>query len=93
MDRAAAELGIKFYMVSPSAFWPFQLERLQMQRGFWTSRGLTPVYRKGDVVIFAVNKEFTQDELGRMLADARSHGSDDLFVEAPASTAEFAPLQ
>ncbi|OHF37124.1 DUF6541 family protein [Corynebacterium sp. HMSC074A01] len=93
VDRAAAELGIKFYMLSPSAFWPFQLERLQMQRGFWTSRGLTPVYRKGDVVIFAVNKEFTQDELERMLADAREHGSDDLFVEAPAGTAEFAPLQ
>lgn len=32
-------------------------------------------------------------QLPRMLADAHSHGSDDLFVEAPAGTAELTPLQ
>lgn len=83
VDEAADALNIKFYMVSPGAFWPIQLARLQMLRGFWTSRGITPVYRKGDVVIFAVNKEFTEDELERMRDDAHEHGSDDLYAVEP----------
>ncbi|PAT04410.1 hypothetical protein CKJ85_03125 [Corynebacterium sp. NML 150383] len=98
VDEGAEALNIKFYMLSPGAFWPIQLERLQMQRGFWTSRGLTPVYRKGDVVIFAVNEQFTRAELEGMINDAHEHGSDTLYQLEPANggagyAAGAAPLQ
>ena len=46
-----------------------------------------------DVVIFAVNKEFTSDELSRVLADVHAHGSDDLFEQAPVDAAESVNLQ
>ena len=46
------------------------------------------VYRKGDVVIFAVNEQFTRAELEGMIDDARSHGSDDLYAVEPEPVGE-----
>ena len=39
---------------------------------------LTPVYVKGDTVIFAVNEAFTRAELAEMQHDAVKHGSEPL---------------
>lgn len=78
-DRAIDRLDIRFYIISPGPFWAFQRPDLVMERSLWLSHEFTPVYRKGDVVIFAVNKEFSDDELAAMRRDAMDSGSDELF--------------
>ena len=62
------------------------MPRMEILRGFWVSKGVTPVYRKGDVAIFAVNSQFTDKELQNMRRDALEHGSDELPELSPSDS-------
>lgn len=66
VDKAALELDVNFYFVSPWSFWGFQEPRFQMIDGLWETPGVTPVYRDGNVAIFALNQAFTDAELEQM---------------------------
>lgn len=86
-DEAARDLDVRFYLLSPGPFWAFQRPHLELERGLWLTRGVTPVYRKGDTVIFAVNSAFSAAELKELQRDAVRNGSDD-FTELTAPAAE-----
>lgn len=72
VDKAAKRMGVKYYFVSPWSFWAFQEPRLEMIDGLWETPGVTPVYRDQNVAIFAVNQEFTDEELMKMRAPGNS---------------------
>ena len=72
VDKAAERMGVKFYFVSPWSFWAFQEPRMEMIDGLWDTSGVTPVYREGNVAVFAVNQEFTDAELLQMRAPGNS---------------------
>ena len=82
VDEAVDNLNIKFFVLSPEPFWGHQYPRYEMLRDFWVSEGVTPVYRKGDTAVFAVNCQFSEEELEAMVADGQEHGSDELFALA-----------
>ncbi|WKD56885.1 hypothetical protein CAPI_01555 [Corynebacterium capitovis DSM 44611] len=84
-DTALKDLNVKFYLLSPGTIWEFQYERYGQLKGLWTSPGVTPVYRKGTTVIFAVNSQFTDTELRALRRSAREAGSDDIPVLTPAA--------
>ncbi|MEH0146593.1 DUF6541 family protein [Corynebacterium sp. Q4381] len=87
-DEAVEKMNIRFYMVSPQSFWDGQRTNKEANLGLWASKGMTPVYRKGTVAIFAVNEAFTSAELADMRKDALANGSDELFeLEAAGTTA------
>ena len=65
-DEAVSNLNVKFYLLSGAPFWAYQRTQLQLHRGLWVTEGVTPVYRKGDIVVFAVNDAFTVNEISRM---------------------------
>lgn len=77
VDRAVERLNIKFYIASPPSFWAQQPPRVNLNNATANS-ALTPVYVKGDTVIFAVNEAFTRAELAEMQHDAVKHGSEPL---------------
>lgn len=79
-DEAVSNLNVKFYLLSGAPFWAYQRTQLQLNRALWVTAGVTPVYRKGEIVIFAVNDAFTANEIARMQSDALAHGSDELFA-------------
>lgn len=87
VDETVENLNVKFFLLSPGAFWNYQYPPYEMLRDFWVSNGVTPVYRKGGTAIFAVNSQFTQEELQQMVEDGQEHGSDELFelAEVPAT--------
>lgn len=72
VDKAAEKMDVKFFFVSPWSFWGFQEPRFEMIDGLWTTPGVTPVYRDGNVSIFAVNQAFTDAELEQMRAPGNS---------------------
>lgn len=72
VDKAAEQLDVRFYFVSPWSFWEFQKPRFEMIDGLWHTPGVTPVYRDHNVAIFAVNQAFTDEELLRMRAPGNS---------------------
>lgn len=88
IDRAAEELGVNFYMVSPWNFWSFQDVRWELIHGLWTADGTTPVYRKGSTVIFAVNAAFTPAEVAELQRDAQAKGSDPIVEPVVEPVAE-----
>ena len=82
VDETVENLNVKFFLLSPGAFWNYQYPPYEMLRDFWVSNGVTPVYRKGKTAIFAVNSQFSEAELEEMIADGKEHGSDELFALA-----------
>ncbi|MDY5786427.1 DUF6541 family protein [Corynebacterium sp.] len=86
VDRAAKDLNVKFFIASPEPFWWIQYPNYGQIKGLWTSPGVTPVYRQGETVIFALNEQFTDAELRAMRADGLAHGSDDLPELEPVGT-------
>lgn len=77
-DEAVEALDVNFFIASPMPFWWYQRQRMEINFGLWATRGVTPVYRKDHVVVFAVNEQFSPKELKDMRADALKHGSDSL---------------
>lgn len=87
VDEAVEKLDIRFYMVSPQSFWGWQRTNKEASLGLWASKGMTPVYKKGNVAIFAVNDAFSKTELAEMRRDALKNGSDELVqLESAAAT-------
>ncbi|MHA2788085.1 DUF6541 family protein [Corynebacterium sp. S7] len=78
IDKAAEALDVRFFLISPYNFWAQQTNRWELTRGLWATKGVTPVYRKGSTVIFAVNAAFTEAELSEMERSAVEAGSDPL---------------
>lgn len=72
VDKAAEALDVRYFFVSPWSFWGFQEPRFEMIDGLWTTPGVTPVYREGNVAVFAVNQAFTDEELAQMRAPGNS---------------------
>lgn len=78
VDQAVEDLNVKFYILRPGTFWAQQNPRYESLKAFWLSKGVTPVYRKGETAIFAVNSQFSKAELREMRKDAKANGSDEL---------------
>lgn len=72
VDRAAQELGVNYYFLSPWSFWAFQEPNWVMLDGLWHAPGTTPVYQDQNVTIFAVNQAFTDEELEQLRAPGNS---------------------
>ncbi|MFD5869232.1 DUF6541 family protein [Corynebacterium sp. NPDC060344] len=66
VDLALKKLDIGFIYVSPPYFWGDQRINMRMQEGAWWSRGLTPVYRDGEVTIYAVNAAIDPERIEEM---------------------------
>ena len=52
---AAENLGVNFIMLSPPNFWWFQQSNLEMSAKLDKAPGLTLVYQKNSIRIYAVN--------------------------------------
>ena len=74
-------------MISPWTFWDFQIPNFRQIDLLWQTPGVTPVYKKGDSVIFAVNDMFTDAELAPLFSAIDSHrdyagrGDDDEAID------------
>ena len=65
-DIAAENLGVNFIVLSPPNFWWFQQSNLEMSVKLDKAPGLTLVYQKNSIRIYAVNAKFKDTELTRM---------------------------
>ncbi len=72
IDLATRNLGVNYFFVSPPNFWAFQEPHPNMEFGLWDAPGLTPIYKNKQVIIFAVNAQFTDAELEQMRAPGNS---------------------
>lgn len=91
VDRAAEDLNVGYFMISPWPFWGFQEPAFRMIDGLWETRGVTPVYRNEQAVIFAVNQAFTDAELDRMREPGNSpEPLPELITRGEAGVAESA---
>ncbi|WP_165164580.1 DUF6541 family protein [Corynebacterium qintianiae] len=78
VDQAARDLDVRFILSSPGNFWWGQVPPYPQLKGLWASEGVTPVFKRGTTVIFAVNDAFTRSELHEMRRDAQRNGSEEL---------------
>lgn len=69
VDFAAKDLGVTYIVVSPPPIWGFQKDIPAQTEGLWFAPGVTPVYKAGNTVIFAVNAAFTDAELKAIRAE------------------------
>ncbi|MEJ6012742.1 DUF6541 family protein [Corynebacterium sp. H127] len=72
VDTAAQELGVNFIYISPPHFWHFQIPRPDFETGLIHTPGVTPVYKDHEVIIYAVNAEFSDEEILKMRAPGNS---------------------
>lgn len=91
IDQAAESLGVNYFYVSPWPFWGFQTPRWEITHGLWTSDGVTPVYKDGSVVIFAVDAAFTDEELAELTAPGQSPDPLPTDDDEPAAVAGTSP--
>lgn len=63
VDDAARNLKVKYIYISPPNFWHFQWIRPDFETGLINTPGVTPVYKDHQVIIYAVNAEFTDEEI------------------------------
>lgn len=72
-DEAAEDLGVRFIVSSGNTFWAGP-KNWQVHKALWTTPGVTPVYQRGYVTIFAVNEQFTPAEIEELQRDAVANG-------------------
>nr|VDG62363.1 Uncharacterised protein [Streptococcus thermophilus] len=78
IDEAAAHLDVRFIISTGNSFWG-DPSNWQVDTALWTSPGVTPVYQLNRVTIFAVNEQFSAEELAELQQDAvENGGSTDL---------------
>lgn len=82
-DEAIDKLDVNFIVLSPPNFWWFQHTNLEMGVKIDQAPGLTMVYKKNSLRIFAVNSKFTDAELNQM---RNSKGSPDPLPPGPRCT-------
>ena len=73
VDEAAANLNVRFIVSSGNVFWAGP-KNWQVDKALWTTPGVTPVYQRERVTIFAVNEQFTAQELSELQRDAVANG-------------------
>lgn len=90
-DVAARKLGVNYIFVSPPVVQNDGTEALAMRSWAWHSPGLTPVYRDGATVIFAVNAMFSPEELRQIVKSSPRPTSRPSDLFAPARQPIIAP--
>ena len=90
-DEAAKRLEVRFIVSSGNTFWPGP-RNWQVSKALWSTPGVTPVYQRGRVTIFAVNEQFTQQELKELQRDAVANGGSTKVPELTSLT-EALPAQ
>ena len=70
VDVALRDLDVSFIYVSPPYFWEDQRINQRFLEGIWWARGLTPVYRDEEVVIYAVNWMVDAERIEEMRAQS-----------------------
>lgn len=90
-DVAARKLGVSYVFVSPPVIQSDGTEALAMRSWAWHSPGLTPVYRDGATVIFAVNAMFSPEELRQIVKSSPRPTSRPSDLFAPARQPIIAP--
>lgn len=86
-DEAAAHLNVRFIVSSGNTFWPGP-KNWQVDKALWTTPGVTPVYQRGLVTIFAVNEQLSAEQITELQRDAVANGgSTELPVLTPTSEA------
>lgn len=70
VDVALESLDVSFIYVSPPYFWQDQRINQRFLEGIWHARGLTPVYRDEEVVIYAVNWKIDARRIAEMRAQS-----------------------
>lgn len=89
VDEAAADLGVRFIVSSGNTFWNGP-RNWQVHKALWSTPGVTPVYQRGQVTIFAVDKQFTDSELAELQKDAVATGGSTEIPELRPLTEELA---
>ncbi|WP_042379588.1 DUF6541 family protein [Corynebacterium resistens] len=77
-DFAARDLNVKYYIISPPAFFASQKNIEAQVKGMWKAPGLTPVYKDGATAIFAVNAQLTDEELAKARESGEAESPDKL---------------
>ena len=86
-DEAAAHLNVRFIVSSGNTFWPGP-KNWQVDKALWTTPGVTPVYQRGLVTIFAVNEQLSAEQITELQRDAVANGgSTELPELTPTSEA------
>ena len=88
-DDAAADLGVRFIVSSGNTFWPGP-KNWQVDKALWTTPGVTPVYQRGRVTIFAVNAQLTPAEIKELQRDAVANGGSTELPELTPTSEELA---
>lgn len=73
VDEAAERLDVRFIVSSGNTFWAGP-RNWQVDKALWSTPGVTPVYQRGYVTIFAVNEHFTKKQLQELQEDAVANG-------------------
>ena len=66
VDEAAKNLDVNYLITSPFNFWGFQKTLPEWIPGLDNAPGVTQVYKDHNVAIYAVNEQFTDEELTKM---------------------------
>lgn len=72
-DKAAQRLDVKFIISTGNTFWHVP-NNWSVDKALWTTPGVTPVYQKNLVTIFAVDSQFTAKQLAELQKDAKKNG-------------------
>lgn len=72
VDEAYEKLDITYFYLGPWNFWSFQHPDWELLHGLWVADAVTPVYKDGLIVIFAVNNQFTAGELAQLTRPGNS---------------------
>lgn len=70
VDKAAAKLNIGFIYLSPPNYWDYQKTPKTLSEKLWNSKGVAPVYRDREVVIFALKSVIPQERIDEMRASS-----------------------
>lgn len=80
---------MRFIVSSGNTFWNGP-RNWQVHKALWSTPGVTPVYQRGQVTIFAVDKQFTDSELAELQKDAVANGGSTEIPELRPLTEELA---
>lgn len=80
IDAAAKNIDVRFIISSGNTFWNTPVN-WQVHKALWTSPGVTPVYQRHNVTIFAVNSQFSTAELKALQRDAVAKGGSSTLPE------------
>ena len=80
IDAAVESLDVRFIISTGNTFWHTP-SNWQVDKALWASPGVTPVYQRNRVTIFAVNAQFSAAELKELQRDAVKNGGSSALPE------------